>query len=180
MSPTSMVSSILLSLPSTVSSTTNLHILNVVGDVESMNNFHINHHHYSKSRFRKFQLMWYILMSAPFLVFPSNLATAYHIFAKKNSNDVMHPDVSDLPGLPLLVVLAVPSAVDHQITWAKIRQVGYLRKRLLMNIIVLQSICLWVGYGWKEPNLQNPPFAAFYHFGASWKDVIARSLTFDR
>ena len=83
MSPTSMVSSILLSLPSTVSSTTNLHILNVVGDVESMNNFHINHHHYGKSRFRKFQLMWYILMSAPFLVFPSNLATAYHIFAKK-------------------------------------------------------------------------------------------------
>ena len=162
MSPTSMVSSILLSLPSTVSSTTNLHILNVVGDVESMNNFHINHHHYGKSRFRKFQLMWYILMSAPFLVFPSNLAmpisvssttnshilnlvrhlesinssinqsiniaTAYHIFAKKNSNDVMHPDVSDLPGLPLLVVLAVPSAVDHQTIWAKIRQVGYPRK----------------------------------------------------
>ena len=46
----------------------------------------------------------------------TNIATAYHIFAKKNSNDVTHPDVSDLPGLPLLVVLAVPSAVDHQTT----------------------------------------------------------------
>ena len=33
---------------------------------------------------------------------------------------------------------------------------------------------LWRG------NLQNPPFAAFYHFGASWKAVIARSLTFEQ
>ena len=110
----------------------------------------------------------------------TNIATAYHIFAKKNSNDVTHPDVSDLPGLPLLVVLAIPSAVDHQTTWAKIRQVGYPRKGLSMNIIVLQLICLWVGYGWKEPNLQYLPFAAFYHFGASWKAVIARSLTFEQ
>ena len=86
MSPTSMVSSILLSLPSTVSSTTNLHILNVVGDVESMNNFHINHHHYGKSRFRKFQLMWYILMSAPFLVFPSNLAMPISVSSTTNSH----------------------------------------------------------------------------------------------
>ena len=46
----------------------------------------------------------------------TNIATAYHIFDKKNSNDVTHPDVSDLPGLPLLVVLAIPSAVDHQTT----------------------------------------------------------------
>ena len=33
---------------------------------------------------------------------------------------------------------------------------------------------LWRG------TLQNPPFAAFYHFGASWKAVIARSLTFEQ
>ena len=48
-----------------------------------------------------------------------------------------------------------------------------------MNIIVLHSSFLWVRLGWKEPNLQNPPLAAFYHFGASRKAVIARSLTFE-
>ena len=46
----------------------------------------------------------------------TNIATAYHILAKENSTDVMHPDVSDLLGLLLLVVLAVHSAVDHQTT----------------------------------------------------------------
>ena len=110
----------------------------------------------------------------------TNIATAYHIFAKKNSNDVTHPDVSDLPGLPLLVVLAIPSAVDHQTTWAKIRQVGYPRKGLSMNIIVLQSSCQWVGQGWKEANLQNPPLAAFCHFGARRKVIITRFLTFEQ
>ena len=39
--------------------------------VESMENFHVNHNHYSISypRWRKFQLRWYILISATFLVF---------------------------------------------------------------------------------------------------------------
>ena len=40
-------------------------------------------------------------------------------------------------------------------------------------------VYLSVGLVWL-PNLQNPPFAAFYHFGASWKAVIALSLTFDQ
>ena len=68
---TSLVFSSLLSLPSMVPSNTNPHVLNVVRHVESKNNFHVNHHHHSISRpsWRKFQLMWYILMSGTFLVF---------------------------------------------------------------------------------------------------------------
>ena len=62
----------------------------------------------------------------------------------KMSTDVIYPNVSVLPGLLLEVVLAVHSAVDHQTTRAKFRQVGYQIKGLSMNIIVLQSICLWV------------------------------------
>ena len=99
---------------------------------------------------------------------------------KKITTEMIHPNVSDLPGLLLLVVLAVHSAVDHQTTWSKVRQVGYPWKGLSKNILVLQSSCLWVRWGGKEPNLQNLPLAAFYHFGASWKAVIARSLTFEQ
>ena len=55
----------------------------------------------------------------------------------------MHPDVSDLLGLLLLVVLAVHSAVDHLTTSATNRQVGYPRKGLSMNIKALPSSCLW-------------------------------------
>ena len=61
-----------LFLPSTVSSTNNLHALNVVVRlVESIKNFHVNHQHHSISHlsWRKFQLNWYILMSATSLVF---------------------------------------------------------------------------------------------------------------
>ena len=78
---------------------------------------------------------------------------------KKISTEVIHPHVSKLPGLLLLVVLAVHSAVDHQTKWAKSRQVGYPRNGLLMNTKDIQSSCLWVGHCWKEPNLQNPPLA---------------------
>ena len=86
MSPTSIVSSILLTLPSTVSSTTNSYVLSVVRYVESINNFYINHHHYGKSRFRKFQLMWYILMSATSLVFPSKLSMPFTVSSTTNSS----------------------------------------------------------------------------------------------
>ena len=109
-----------------------------------------------------------------------HVATAYHDLVEKISTDVIHSNVRYLPGLLLLVVLAVHSAVDHQTTWSKVRQVGYPWKGLSKNILVLQSSCLWVRWGGKEPNLQNLPLAAFYHFGASWKAVIARSLTFDQ
>ena len=47
---TSLVFYSLLSLPSTVLSNTNPHVLNVVRHVESKNNFHVNHHHHSISR----------------------------------------------------------------------------------------------------------------------------------
>ena len=60
------------------------------------------------------------------------------------STDVIYPNVSLLPGLLLDVFLAVHDVIDHQTTRAKIRQVGYQIKGLSMNIIVLQSICLWV------------------------------------
>ena len=82
-----------------------------------------------------------------------------HVKNKKNSLVIQHhhsishpirkrqliyPNVSVLPGLLLEVVLAVHSAVDHQTTRAKFRQVGYQIKGLSMNIIVLHSSCLWV------------------------------------
>ena len=113
----------------------------------------------------------------------TTIRTAYHNLVNTknfNQSNVIYPNVSDLPGLLLLVFFAVQSAVDHQTTWTKSRQVGCPRKGLLMNIKVLQSICLWVKWDWKDPNLQNLPLAAFYHFGASWKAVIAQSLTFEQ
>ena len=75
---------------------------------------------------------------------------------------MIHHSVSDLPGLLLLVVLAIHSAVDHQTKWAKSRQVGYPRNGLLMNTKDLQSSCLWVRH--------------FDHFGASWKAVSMNSM----
>ena len=145
--------------------------------------------------------MWYILMSGTSLVFSSllplpstmlsptnshvlntvrhvksiknfHVVTAYHDLVEKISTDVIHSNVRYLPGLH--------SAVDHQTTWSKIRQVGYPWKGLSKNILVLQSSCLWVRWGGKEPNLQNLPLAAFYHFGASWKAVVARSVTLEQ
>ena len=43
--------------------------------------------------------------------------SAYHILVeKKIPTEVQHPNFSDLAGLVLLVVFAVRSAVDHQLT----------------------------------------------------------------
>ena len=152
MSATSLVFSSRFSLLSTVSSTTNSYVLNVVRHVEIMKNSHVNHHHHSTSHpcKRKFQLKWYILMSVNSLVFSSLL----------------------------FLLFTVPPTTKT--IWAKIRQVGYPWKWLSMNIIVIQSRCLWVRKGWKEPNLQNPALAPFCHFGASGKAVVARSLTFEQ
>ena len=44
---------------------------------------------------------------------------------KKISAEMIHPHVSKLPGPVLIGVLAVHSALNHQTTWAKTRQVGY-------------------------------------------------------
>ena len=75
MLPTSMISSFWLSLPSTVSSTTNTYDLNIVRLVERITIFQVNQHYYSVSHpsWRKFQPKWYILMSTTSLDFSSNL-----------------------------------------------------------------------------------------------------------
>ena len=75
----SLVFSILLSLPSTVSSTAKSHVLNVVrdiGHIKSIKTFQNSHpyHCISHPCKRKFQLMWYILMSGISLVFSSLLS----------------------------------------------------------------------------------------------------------
>ena len=48
------------------------------------------------------------------------ITTAYHILVEENFNwcifDVIHTNISDLPGLLLLVVLAFYSAVSLQLT----------------------------------------------------------------
>ena len=46
----------------------------------------------------------------------TTITTTYHILEKKNQTKVIHPYVNDLPGILLLVVLAVHSDVDHQTT----------------------------------------------------------------
>ena len=75
-SATSLVFSSLLSLPSTVPSPTNWQVLYVFRHVEWINKFHVNHHQETVQRplWRKFLLMWCILMSATSLVFSSRLS----------------------------------------------------------------------------------------------------------
>ena len=108
---TSLVFSSLLSLPSTVPSNTNPHVLNVVRHVESKNNFHVNHHHHSISRpsWRKFQLMWYILMSGTSLVFSFLLSLPSMVSSTAKSHvinvvrDIGHVEsIKKLPGKPPL------------------------------------------------------------------------------
>ena len=151
MSASSLIFSSKLFLSSMVSLTTNSHVNNVVRYVENKKNSHVNQHHHSISH-----------------------------AIKKMSTDMIYPNVSLLPGLLLDVFLAVHDVIDHQTTRATIRQVEYQIKGLSMNIIVLQSSCLWVRLGWKEPNLKKPLTATFGHFGASWKAVITQSLTFEQ
>ena len=83
-------------LPSTVPSPTNSHVLYEVRYVEGINKFHVNHHQQTTT---------------------SSL--------KKISCDVMHLNVSNLPGLLLQVLLAVHGVVDHQLscTWCLVRHI---------------------------------------------------------
>ena len=87
MSASYLVFSSKLSLLSTVPSTTNSHVLNVVRHVKNKKT----------------------LMS-------TTIIKAYHILSKKKSTDVIYPNVSVLPGLLLEVVLAVHGVADHQTT----------------------------------------------------------------
>ena len=89
---------------------------------------------------------------------------------------MIHPNVSDLPGLLVHVVLAVHNDVDHQPICVKSRQVGYPIKRFSLSIKELQLSVGKIGL----KNLQNPLLAAYYHFGASLKAFIARSVSFER
>ena len=87
MSATSMVFPSSLSLPSTLSSTTNSHWLNVVRHIEGINKFHVNHHQQTVQRplWRKFLLMWCILMSATSLVISSRFYSPSTVSSTTNS-----------------------------------------------------------------------------------------------
>ena len=75
MSTTSLGFSSNLFTSSTVSSTNNSHVLNVVSLVERIKNFHVNHqlHIVSHLFWIKFQLKWYLLRSGTSLAFSSLL-----------------------------------------------------------------------------------------------------------
>ena len=85
MSATSLIFFSLLTLLTTVPSTANSDILNVVRYFESIKNFHAT-----------ITTMAYQIPEIP--------------------TEVIHPYVSDLPGLLLLVVRADHSALDHQLS----------------------------------------------------------------
>ena len=91
----------LCSLLPTVPSTTNPHLLYVARHVNSINNSHFNHHHQSILR--------------PL---------------KKILTKMIHPNVSDLPGLLLQVVLAVHGLVDHQLICTKCGQTCWNYEKL--------------------------------------------------
>ena len=120
MSPTSMVSSTWLSLPSTVSSTTYTHDVNVVTNVEIIKILHFNHQNHSifHPSWRKFKTE----------------------VTHPNVSD-LHPNISDLPGLLLQVFLAVPSVVDHQLSCTKCCQ--NVRKKLRSTSITAASHPRW-------------------------------------
>ena len=154
-----------MSLPSTVSSTTNTTDLNVVAHVESIRNVNVNHHHHSKSHpsWKRFQPKWYILMSASSLVNVLVFLAAYSAIhhqptsalccqtcqynsinnshfnhhhqsilrpLKKILTKMIHPNVSDLPGLLLQVFLAVHGLVDHQLICSKCVQTCWNYEKL--------------------------------------------------
>ena len=55
---------------------------------------------------------------------------------KKISTDVMHPNVSNLPGHLLQVLLAVHGVVDHQLscTWCVVRHIESIKALISTNI----------------------------------------------
>ena len=82
-----MVSSSKLSLLSTVSSTTNSHVLNIVRHVESIFDVKPHHHSLSDPSWRQFQLKWYIILSATSLVFLSMLSLPTTVPSTTNSDE---------------------------------------------------------------------------------------------
>ena len=134
MSATSLIFFSLLTLLTTVPSTANSDILNVVRYVESIKNFHAtttttayqildeeNSNRSDTSYLPSTSLVFSSRLSLlPTMSFTSNSPVSNvvryveSIKKKKIPTTVIHLYISDLPSLFLLVVLAVHSAVDHQ------------------------------------------------------------------
>ena len=103
-------------------------------------NFDVNHHHHSISRLveensnRNDASKWNDVVDQKqtcpnvecwkYRKLSCQPQSLQHIISevKKIPTEVIYPNLSDLPGLLLLVVLAVHSDVDHQTTWPKTRQ----------------------------------------------------------
>ena len=152
-----------MSLPSTVSSTTNTTDLNVVAHVESIKNVDVNHHHHSKShpswknsirsdislcpRAPWSMSLCSLLPTVPSTTNPRVLYVARHVNSINNSHfnhhyqsilrplkkiltNMIHPNVSDLPGLLLQVFLAVHGLVDHQLICSKCVQTCWNYEKL--------------------------------------------------
>ena len=93
---------------------------------------------------------------------------------------VIHLFVSDLPGLLLLVVLAVHSAADHQTTWKKLGKWGIQEKEFQWTLSLFSLVVCGLGRVEYSQICKIRLLAAFYHFGASWKAAIARCLTLEQ
>ena len=133
-SATSLVFSSLLSLPSTVPSPTNSHVLYEVRYVEGINKFHVNHHQQTTT---------------------SSL--------KKISCDVMHLNVSNLPGLLLQVLLAVHGVVDHQLscTWCVVRHIESKKNLISTTITTAYHILVNENFNWCDTSYcQRPPWSS--------------------
>ena len=106
-SANSLVFSCLLSSQSTVLTTIDLHVLNVVIHVSRIN-------------------------KKPF--WSHTITTAYHILCSwKIPIEVIPPNVSDLAGLLLHVVLAIHIVVDHQLTCTSCCQTRCKKKKKMMT-----------------------------------------------
>ena len=115
MSATSLVFSSRLSLPSTVPSTTNLHVLNVVRGWQYRNNFNVNHYHHSVSQHKskeipteethlmepKFHAYWSKITTKTILLLVTKLNQTYQI---KPSKQTKQNSIGDylLACIPLL------------------------------------------------------------------------------
>ena len=135
MSATSLVFPSLLSSTSTVLSTTNSHLLNVVRHVEGMNKF--------------------------FCQPPLTNHTTSSL--KKISTDVIHPNVSDFPDFLLQVLLAVHGVVDHQLfwTWCLVRHIESTKTLISTTITAAYHILVNENFNWCDTfECQRPPWSS--------------------
>ena len=122
------------SLLSTMPLTTNSYWLHVVRHVEGINKFHVNHHQQTTT---------------------SSL--------KKISCDVMHLNVSNLPGHVLQVLLAVHGVVDHQLscTWCVVRHIESKKNLISTTITTAYHILVNENFNWCDTSYcQRPPWSS--------------------